>query len=108
MVHSLLEKRCVERLASLKQHTQTRYVILAPALFEEPVLNRRQRNNTTDHALLRFDRFRLLRSHRQLGYGLMLKDLLRSQMQSGAMCPGNDLNSEHGVAAQFKEVVVDA
>ena len=44
----------------------------------------------------------------QLGDGLVLEEMARRERKSGGVGSGHDLNGQDRIAAQFKEVVVDA
>src|SRR5689334_8066224 len=77
-------------------------------LFEEPVLDWRQGNWTSDEPLFGFDSFHNVDHRRQLGNRLILKKLARSEMHSFLVGLGNHLNAENRIAAELEEVVVDA
>src|SRR5689334_14531485 len=79
-------------------------------LFEEPVLNRRQRDFSADCPLLGLYLVATVVADdcREGGDGRMLEEITRRQLQTGAGGPGDDLDGEDGISTQLEEVVMDA
>src|SRR5215213_8695964 len=80
-------------------------------LFEEPVLDRRQRHRTSDQILLGFaDRNVVVAvdDGREAGDRLVLKNLFRRKLQPGLPRSHDDLNADYRIAAQVEKVVLAA
>src|ERR1043165_7105648 len=77
-------------------------------LLEEPSLDRSQRHIAHDESLLRLDRRRCFGRASQKSNSLVLEHLTRAQTNACAVRPGDDLDRQDRIAAQSKEIFVDA
>ena len=78
------------------------------SLFEEPVLDRRQRHAAGNRSLKGVDRRRRACDRGQLRDGLMIKELFRRESDSRLGCPRDYLDAYDRIAAELEEVVVYA
>ena len=98
-------------LDGFRQLQQNRLVPMFRAkkvLFKKPMLNRCEQYWPGDHSLLSRYQLDLIPNGGKLGDGLILKQLLGSQVEACLVGSRDDLNAENGIATEFEEVVVNS
>src|ERR1700733_11280476 len=75
---------------------------------EEPLLNRSERGRTDDRFPVGLRAVSRGDHQRELGDSLMEEDVLGGQQEAGLPNPGNELDTQNRVAAEFEEVVGDS
>src|ERR1051326_87102 len=83
-------------------------MLISKFLFEEPFLNRRERNVAGQDSLLCLYDLACTRDRSQFCDRLMFEDVVRRQAQTERVRPRGDAQAEYRVAAEFEEVVVNA
>src|SRR5918911_2614680 len=105
---SLLQQCGVEWLPRFETDGLIPMMWVGELLLEEPALDGRERQTICHHALFGTGSHAHARHGCQLRDCLVLEKLFGGQSKPCLMSPGDDLNAEDRVAAQLKEIVVDA
>src|ERR1043166_2324188 len=106
LCNRLLEQLVIERRR--EQHRLIVVMRVDEVLLEEPTLNRRERDWTTDRRIRLATRTRRINNRSELCDRLVLKDLFGCDPDACQTRSRHDLNAENRIATQLEEVIVRA